>query len=270
MNTLHHIKDSKALAFLGSTRRLDETTQINYLKAVRSTVRQNAAEGGITMTALTSFRWLIEELRSTVDGLFRKIPIASLGPEGFSSLAIRAGFSIWLALIPLTSTGWSKCRDDLYVIQGTVKGYRGRQPIESVRVFSFLDHAKRGEMVSARPREYPDWVLTGRDGRFEARRRFDSNKLSFFRLHDCTARPKRVVLFVIGEGYLSKRAIFNWKGLRVRQRPEEAAFGLMETVVELPDITLVDPGRAGEPHPPCPGEAAAEEPKKRTDSRSCD
>ena len=146
---------------------------------------------------------------------------------------------------------------DHYVIRGKVKGYRSGAGVDSAKIIVFLDHPKTGPAEFTGTAKYPDWVVSESDGSFEDEAYFDSNKLSWFRLHDCTARPKNVVVFITAEHYFSQRKSYAWKGGKLRISERRGEPYLTTTVVEIPEARLVDSRRAAEPHPPC--DDAAEE-----------
>ena len=151
-----------------------------------------------------------------------------------------------------------KCPLDLYVFKGKVKGSCGGEAIAGAKIFVFLDHPKSGAAEYAGTEytgtgESPDFALSRLDGGFEAKARFDSDRRSFFRLHNCTARPAKVVIFALAGHYLAKRVTLDWKKLRTSERPDGPC--ATATVVELPEIRLMARRRGGEADAGCGDEA---------------
>lgn len=110
---------------------------------------------------------------------------------------------------------WASCPMEPYAVKGKIVEYRTGIGLQGSKVFVFLDHPKLGEREWAGSGQYPDWAISADDGSFEAHSTLQSNRLSFFRMHDCRARPKQVVVFVIAPEYLARRKIFDWKKLSV-------------------------------------------------------
>ena len=158
----------------------------------------------------------------------------------------------------------AKCPMAPYLVKGKVVEYGTGIGLQGAKVFVFLDHPKLGEREWAGSGKYPDWTVSADDGSFEAQCTFLSDRLSFFRMHDCRARPKRVVVLVVTPEHLAKRKVFQWKGLSGREEAVEGLYNMGRLVVRLPDITMRHPEA---PPRPCPGEQTGEQ--RRSGQSDC-
>lgn len=103
----------------------------------------------------------------------------------------------------------AKCAIVKWDILGEINSARTQQGVEGAHVFVFLD--KSESTNSAYIAKYPDFFVTGEDGRFVAASYFDPfRKMPLFDplFESCAKKPNMVEIIVIKPGFATKRRLF--------------------------------------------------------------